>query len=112
MRKNLIILACLLILLSWSTSAYSKKEEECTCANQNTSLSEAIRSEMADVFDSQTGFAAEGLKFVDNITKDLGSAGTTSSLDITLTNETPAAPATPPKCVCAGNSTDAVCNCR
>jgi len=85
LKTSLIILSCLIILFSLTTFAYSKKEEECSCTNQNTSLSEAIRSDMADVFDTQTGFAANGLSFVDNLPENLGGAGIVSSPDITLT---------------------------
>jgi hypothetical protein len=90
MKKIFIVIGGLAIFLSLTTSAYSKKEEECTCANQNTSLSEAIKSDMTDVFDTQTGFAASGLSFVDNLPENLGGAGALGSPDITLTEETSA----------------------
>ena len=93
MKKELVVSICVAMLFVWPALAYSVNSE-CGCG-ENVSLSESIKNEIEEVFDSENGFAAGGIDFINNVPNNLPGVEVVSSADIPLTEYTPAAASTP-----------------
>lgn len=77
--------------LSVNTSQ-CKNDEGCSCNEQNQTLSEAIQSELKDVFNPESGFAAGETSFINNLPNFPDTVNVVSNSDLTLTQ----APNLPP----------------